>query len=335
MYYQISDFQNILFSNVEYQLPDNVINIFKLIEASLDVNDTPTNNSGHSQFAGSKGGLNNTYKSNKISTYKSTNANDKKKQNTNKKEIKHEEWEAIRNFKATKINVKTGVDKRWGDIRTTLNKMSSSTFNKISDQVYALIEEYMNNEEEYNEDNTKMIATNILNLCCGNAFYSGLFADFYCQLCTKYAVFTSFILPFVDETFEQTLLEYVDSDTDYDGYCKYNKLIEARKAKNSFIINLMKREYVSVEKALDLIKWYIETIMTYVIKDGKSNEVGELTENLYILVSNNTPLFAKYDIWNKVIYPSIETLGKSSNSKTFPSMSNRAIFKFMDILDSL
>lgn len=336
MYYHISDFQNILFNKIEYQLPDNVLNAFKLIEASLDVNDTPTNgNSGQSQYSNLKG--NNPYKTNKnmLSYSKTSNINDKRKQNTNKKEIKHEEWEAVRNFKATKISVKTGIDKVWADIRTTLNKMSSATFQKISEQVYVLIDEYMLNKEECNEDNTIMIATNILNSCCGNSFYSELFADFYCQLCSKYEVFASFVLPFVDETFDQIILDYVDSDIDYDGYCKYNKLIVARKAKNSFIVNLMKRNLVSVEKVLDMVKWYLETIMTNVIKDGRAYEVGELTENLHILVSNNTPLFTKYSAWNEEIYPSIETLGKSSNSKTFPSMSNRVIFKFMDILDSL
>jgi hypothetical protein len=356
MYYRIADFQNMVFAKRNYALPEQVLDILRQVESSLDVsesgNGSCTSNTAKKDFqkvfkktastagngSGSAASLAKYGNGGVASADKGGRGDkppgyDKRKPNKNK-EIVNEDWEIMRNFKTTKINVKTGIDKRWNNMRIMLNKMSQNTFSKIRNDLFSQIEEYISCEEEYCEENTAKIGNNILNLCCGNTFYSALFADLYSELCVKFPNYLDYLNAFVDETFTQEVLDYVDADVNYDEYCLYVKKIEARKSKNTFIVNAMKRGLVSETKVLDIVHWYIETIMVNVIKEGRSGEVAELTENLFLFVNKNASAFAKYDVWNDVIYPAIESLGKSSN-KSFPSISNRTVFKFMDILDSL
>jgi hypothetical protein len=147
-------------------------------------------------------------------------------------------------------------------------------------------------------------------------------------------VFADVLREFVDETFTQEFVEYVDSEVDYNAYCKYNKTMEERKSKNTFIRNMVVRGLVTETKMVEMVEWYVDTIYAHIQMENKSKEVEELAENLFVLVSNNSNRLSKHASWSSKIYPSIETLGKSSN-KQYVSSSNRIVFKFMDILESL
>jgi hypothetical protein len=254
------------------------------------------------------------------------------KKKTVKKEVSNDEWEAMRNFKTTKMDVKLGVDKYISDIRITLNKMSDQTYDKLSEKVFDLLDEYFKSGDCCEDGNIK-IGNAVFSLCVSNKFYSALFANFIATACSKYEIFNQILDDFVEETKTQEILEYVDSELDYNAYCRYNKLLEERKSKNTFIVNMMKRSKVEETKVIELIQWYVENIMTNIVLPNRSKEVEELTENLYIYVSSNSTIFEKHDAWSS-IYSNIETLGKSGN-KQYPSSSNRIVFKFMDILDTI
>ena len=372
MLYHLSDFQNMLFNKISYPVDNSVYDILKYIESSLDITELNTSSqyptvvkepnknfnkpnihhsaSSNGQSSYSKKSQNETNREDKNNGRKKNYRENKDAHNgggggvggnnrsqhssSKNKEIGDGEWEAIRNFKTTRIVIASnGIDKRWTDIRTVLNKISETTYQRIAEKAYAFIEEYLQSEDN-TDSNTELLGKNILSLCCSNKFFSELYSSFFVDLCSKYEIFRTSVLPFVEETFTQTIPDYVDADVDYDEYCKYVKVVDLRKSKNTFIVNLMKKGIISEEQVLDIVKWYLDTIMLNVIKDNRSGEVGELSDNLFILVANNAVSFSKYEKWNAEIYPAIESLGKSSN-KTFPSISNRIVFKFMDILDTL
>lgn len=344
--YTISDFQKLVFEPTGYTLPNEVYDTIKYLESCLDVSEYSGNaSSSHASTLGSKDKMKRTNGSDSrggngfMGKHSSSNhdAKDKSfdsKRKSAKKEVSNDEWEAMRNFKTTKIDVKVGVDKRISDIRITLNKISGTTYEKLSAKVMELIDEYFSSEDECSSENTTKIANAVLSVCVSNKFYSELFAELFHNICAKYEVFNEMWIQFVDETFTQEILEYVDSELDYNAYCKYNKMLEERKSKNTFIVNMMKRGLVTELKVLQLVEWYINTIMEHIMMENKSKEVEELTENLFVLVSGQSHLYSKHELWNDNVYPKIEDLGKSNN-KQYPSSSNRIVFKFMDILDSI
>ncbi len=84
---------------------------------------------------------------------------------------------------------------------------------------------------------------------------------------------------------------------------------------------------------MNIIKNLLIQVKTFISKENKKNEVDELTENIAILfkkelVENENDI----QIEGMNLFKSIEHLAKSK-SKTYNSLSNKSIFKYMDILD--
>jgi hypothetical protein len=126
---------------------------------------------------------------------------------------------------------------------------------------------------------------------------------------------------------------YVDSSVDYDKYCNYNKINDKRKALSLFIVNLMKKNLVNTHEFIDIILHLQDLVFSYIDTPNKLNEVEEITENLFILITNS-----KRDIENETKCVNIVsnfTKCSQLKAKDKPSISTRAIFKYMDILDNL
>jgi hypothetical protein len=331
-YYTISDFQKLVFEPREYILSDEVYNTIKYLESCLDVSEYSGNHTTSSNVVSKDRKRTGFVGKHTASVHDGKEKSFDSKKKPVKKEVSNEEWEAMRNFKTTKMDVKMGVDKYISDIRITLNKMSDQTYDKLSEKVFELLDEYFKSSDCCGENDAKIVNA-IFSVCVSNKFYSSLFANFIATACSKYDIFTNILEEFVEETKTQEIVEYVDSELDYNAYCKYNKLMEERKSKNTFIVNMMKRSKVQETKVVEIVEWYVETIMTNIMIPNRSKEVEELTENLFVLVSGNSAIFEKHDSWT-TIYSNIEALGKSGN-KQYPSSSNRIVFKFMDILDSI
>jgi hypothetical protein len=79
-------------------------------------------------------------------------------------------------------------------------------------------------------------------------------------------------------------------------------------------------------------------VVELINKDDKKNEVDELTENIAILYhkdiynSNDKLYIDELKINGITILETITLLAKSK-SKDYKSLSNKAIFKFMDLID--
>ena len=66
-------------------------------------------------------------------------------------------------------------------------------------------------------------------------------------------------------------------------------------------------------------------------ESGKINEVEEITENIYLLLTNYSEILRESI---SEIKPKIKELSELK-PKELPSMSSRAIFKYIDILEKM
>jgi hypothetical protein len=129
-------------------------------------------------------------------------------------------------------------------------------------------------------------------------------------------------------------IEYVEPNVDYNKFCKINKDNEKRKALASFFINLMNNNIISKDKIINIIRNLMSKVYTYINQDNKKNEVDELTENIAILYKKelfNGSIDCE-SIDNMTISEIIEKLAHSK-SKNYLSLSNKSIFKFMDLIE--
>jgi hypothetical protein len=178
------------------------------------------------------------------------------------------------------------------------------------------------------------IAVNIFEIASNNRFYSKLYADLYTDLIHKYEIMKILFENCLNTYMEMFHnIEYVDANEDYDKFCKINKVNENRKSISTFFVNLMLNSIVSKEIINNLIVSLFKQIYTLIYVDNKKNEVDELVENVAILYRKEVILEFNTEIVDGETLMDLITKLSHSKSKNFPSLSNKSIFKFIDLIE--
>lgn len=242
------------------------------------------------------------------------------------------EWECVRDFKTTEITKKEGIGKTIDDIRGILNKMSNDNYDMRKKDLFELIDEVM--ESNGSDDNVGKIGKTLFDMASSNKFYSELYANLYKELMEKYDVFNNVF----KTNFEQFMtlfdtIEYVNPAEDYDAFCNINKINEERKSLSMFFVNLMKQDIISHFDMIVIIEKLQCLIFKYMNEENAINKVEEVTENLFIIISNIKTELKDNVTWVN-IFNKINQVSEY-NSKKFPSLSNKVIFKHMDLIELL
>ena len=270
-------------------------------------------------------------------------------------QIPNSEWETILAFQKTEIQKKEGIELSIDNIRSYLNKLTDKTYtamlSNILKEIAALFTASTDDKSE--EHNTvavmNRIASSIFTTASSNSFYSEIYARLFRDLMAEYAVFR--------EIFEKNLasfmslfetIEYCDPKKNYDKFCDINKANEKRKAMSLFIVNLMKNGIVEKKHVLAIMRQIQELMYTNMRQEGKTNEVDELAENLYIMVKHShsvlktaassaasaTPDSTEVaELFAERLEQIVEISKLKIKSK--PSITNKTIFKHLDMLDEI
>lgn len=251
-------------------------------------------------------------------------------------EITDEDWETIRQFQTTTKHISEGIQKNMENIRGYLNKMSEATFDKMVNEIKAEISQLI--EHETTDENMMKIGHSIFSIASSNSFYSELYAKLFKILMEEYEVFKKIF----EDNYKVFMnlfdnIEYADPKKNYDKFCEYTKTNDNRRAMSLFIVNLMKNGVIEKEEILEIIKNLQKLIMKYIAKPDKTNEVEELNENLYIIVTNSSReiKFGSDDGTDNIV-KDIEFISiLKPKMKEYPSITSKTIFKHMDIITDL
>ena len=272
-------------------------------------------------------------------------------------QLPNSEWETILAFQKTEIQKKEGIELSIDNIRSYLNKLTDKTYtamlSNILKEIAALFTASTDDKSE--EHNTvavmNRIASSIFTTASSNSFYSEIYARLFRDLMAEYAVFR--------DVFEKNLasfmslfetIEYCDPKKNYDKFCDINKANEKRKAMSLFIVNLMKNGIVEKTHVLSIMRQIQELMYTNMRQEGKTNEVDELAENLYIMVKHShsvlktatasasasaaTPDSTEVaELFAQRLEQIVEISKLKIKSK--PSITNKTIFKHLDMLDEI
>jgi len=271
-------------------------------------------------------------------------------------QIPNSEWDTILSFQKTEMKKKEGIELSIDNIRSYLNKLTDKTYTamltNIMKEITGLFEACENDTSEEHNTLTVMnrVASSIFTTASSNAFYSEIYARLFQDLMAKeqepdhaeYAVFRN--------VFEKNLesfmslfdtIEYCDPKKNYDRFCDINKANEKRKAMSLFIVNLMKIGIVEKSQVLALMKQIQELMYSNMRQEGKTNEVDELAENLFIMVKHGHVVLKDQtinddeivELFNTRLEQIIEVSKLKIKSK--PSITNKTIFKHLDMLDEI
>jgi hypothetical protein len=335
--YTLDNIYAISSNNFDFIIPENTINIINYLTQEV----------GSDNII-----LNPLFKSKKIiASNISDNKYSKKKKNNKINEINNNEWENLRTFQATKIDVKDGLDSEIDQIRLHLNKLTDKTYNIMKDKIITNIENILlfeNAEEHYNK-----ISTIIYEISSNNKFYSKIYANLYKELVIKYNWLKDVLNNKLDNYLSDfDNIEYVEPNDNYDKYCELNKLVEMRKSQSLFYVNLVKNDLLQPIIVYKLLRGLIEKMLTLINIENKQNNVDDIVENIVLLydeeiietVEDNddyeelveqgfvfVPNIIEYDYDGRIIeFIKIFTKCKPSD---FKSLTNKSIFKFMDLLE--
>jgi hypothetical protein len=255
----------------------------------------------------------------------------KKKRGKNLEIVNDEDWESLRSFQATKIEQKVGIDGQIDAIRSCLNKMSDKNYQDQCDKILEILKELVENNTSQEE--MTRVGNAIFEIASNNRFYSKIYAELYTTLIEKYEMMTTIFNDNLNSFLELFVtIESADPEVDYDRFCKINVNNEKRKALSAFFVNLLSKKVISNEKIMEITVNLMRNVIHFISQDNKKNEVVEITENIAILY--NKELFEKCNekIDGLTIHETIEKLA-NSKVKMFPSLSNKAIFKYMDMIE--
>jgi len=245
-----------------------------------------------------------------------------------------EQWETQPAFVSTPKITREGMEKQLNDIRMYLNKVSTKTYDILKTSILDEITKFMENESEndnFENDFARIIAF-VFEIASSNKFYSELYAEVYKAVIDQFPRFADAIPAFLQSYRESVRnIKCVDQNVDYDGFCTNNKINERRKATSTFLIHLFKKGIIKSNQLLDIIIDLQNLSLQYVDEEGRVNEVDELTENLFILITMGRPVLGDNAKWNDEIIHMANSFA-AMKSKDKKSLSSRTVFKYMDMI---
>ena len=251
-------------------------------------------------------------------------------------EITEDDWESIRSFQATELKKRQGIDAHLDGIRSDLNKITDKTYDEVVAALCARIDVL---KDEPDASHLLTVGEAIFNTASSNHFFSAVYARLFRQLFHKYdAVFKNVF----QSNFDQFMalfktIDHADAKKDYARFCEVNKTNDKRRAMSLFIINLMKEGVVTTIKIVDIVRQLQSLIQENVRQSDRTNEVEELTENLFIILKDAHPLLriGHADEWTAIVHEVEYNSQLKPKNVKYPSITNKTIFKHMDILDEL
>lgn len=252
-------------------------------------------------------------------------------------EITDADWKAIREFQATEMVKKEGVDASIDLIRKHLNKMTDKSYDTLKkdivNEISLIVADEDANDPEMLEKLNK-IGDSIFSIASGNGFYSEMYATLYKDLMEQYD-FMSKIFTTNFDKFRSLFhtIEYCSPNDNYDKYCDNNKANEKRRAVGLFYVNLMKAKVVDCDTIMNIICELQEQMSSLIDGEDNKNVVEELSEVMYILTTSSADVLKSHSEWATVV-KEVKNISKMK-VKSKPSISNKTIFRHMDILDKL
>ena len=327
MRYTLNDFTDITFNGFEIKFPDETMSI--ITELALQVGSptyikTPifakrenTLKTGGTVFTGSSGSA--------------TEFKRKKRNNRPVEVLNDDDWESIRTFQATVIEQKVGVDAQIDLIRSSLNKMTEKNYGEHTSKIIEILNQLIS--ESVIETEMQRVGNAIFEIASNNRFFSKLYADLYTLLIEKFQIMQTIF----DANFDVfldifTTIESGNPDENYENFCKVVKDNERRKALSSFFVNLTINEVIKKDKLIELTFNLLNQVLAFMKEENKKSEVDEIIENIFILYNKEWFEGSDERIDGQTFIKVIEKLARSK-AKDYPSLSNKTIFKCMDMIE--
>lgn len=283
---------------------------------------------------------------------------------------KQDDWTTLRSFKPTVVLPTSASasdptkdqdkEQREKDVlwmRASFNKLSPKNFDT---QCVAILDMTANKDAAADAEILHRIVELVFEIASTNKLHVALYARLYRKFVEQEQpkpnsdVFSTQIrtkLTKFRHTFDTMV--YADPNVDYDGYCRFIKDNDRRRAFGSFLV-----EYVAISESSDILNLFVSIVVNLQSKfmslmrmplsqdpipEPGHNEVlvEEMSEVLAILMekmATTIPTIPTHSEWENPLLQQLELLVKtpSAELKTqFPFATRRILFKQMDLMETI
>ena len=130
-----------------------------------------------------------------------------------------------------------------------------------------------------------------------------------------------------------TNINYMDPKTDYNLFCEYNKENEKRRALSSFFVICASYDIIQKSAMETIIVNFIHKIYELIDLENKQNTIEEIVTNINVMMKDGK--FLKNLDQYAFIKQTIKKFAESIDHKQHPSLTQKIVFKFMDLNDEL
>lgn len=320
--YSIEYFQKILDNGFDYKLPESTMALINKISSQV----------GDPTYI-------------KTPIFKKNVRHTNRKKNRSQKPLTDEQWQELRNFEKTKIiKNEEGIHKYINQLRNKLNKLTNTTYDDVIFEVKQIMSEMM---ELMNTRDYTILHNTIYDICSGNTFYSNIFTKLYVFMVHTYEGFKQeyelrfnndpvLILYEFDKKHDlEALYNKMTTSDNYDDLCKLNLIHDKKQALCKFVGNLITYNMFSSTTVYKFIDDFIQEYEGNIDINNNSRRCEDLSEMIYEIILTCKSYLSTTDTDSyEEITEEIEMISELA-TKDHPSLTNKCVFKFMDLLDGL
>lgn len=329
--YTLDQVNAILFAGFDYTIPEDSINILNYLTTQIGSNAFITSN---------------VYKKREKIVVSDVGDQgfkmDKRKKKGNKSmEVFTEDWDTIRSFQATKFEQKSGIYALIDKLKLSMSKLTKDKYLLIKDQIMEVLYEIIELEPD-TDILRETIGNTMFDIVLSNKTLLRLYAELYTDLIGNYAwlrqSIDNYFIKYID-LFKD--MRYFDPDTDYDKFCDMNVVNEKRKLTSQLFVYLSLNGCLCKNSVYEYLVVLLKMMSEYIHQPNKKFEVDEITENIAILFNKDIIRSVEdSDDYDEDLYiidglsiMELITVFAKSKAKDYKSLSNKAIFKCMDLVE--
>ena len=253
---------------------------------------------------------------------------EKYKKKKNRNDIYHENLD----FNVTVIKKNIGIEKEIDNIRILLNKLTDSQFNNIVLEIKIILDRIV---ENFDDKLFEKVGSSMFTIFISNILFSNIYTRLIKEL-SDYNFIQEVInykllnlnLYFQEEKLKNNLIKLT-----FDEISDNNKIFDKKRGEAQLFANLLAINYIKKTEFIQVLEDLMDLFFEITNLTDKISLIDKLADILFIIIKESYNYLKKENYYVE-IESNINYISNMKN-KSRSSISNKTIFKFMDLRDLL
>lgn len=249
-----------------------------------------------------------------------------------KKKNRNDSYHENFDFSVTVIKKNIGIEKEIDNVRILLNKLTDTLFDNILQEIKIILNRIV---ENFDEKLFEKVGNSMFTIFISNILFSNIYTRLIKELSDYNFIqeviknkLANFNLYFQEEKLKDDLLKLT-----FDEISDNNKIADKKRGEAQLLTNLLIENYIKKNEFIKVFEDLMDLFFEITNLNDKISLVDRLADILFIIIKDSYN-YLKNENYYVEIESNINYISNMKN-KSRPSISNKTIFKFMDLRDLL